>query len=450
MRRVTRSGGRDRAALALAGLFAIGATGTARAQTPAATGPAVGAKSVSETQAAELLMQAGRLDDARKVLADLERRLPRDPQVRFLLGMMAVQDGRYALAASRFRAILAREPRQVRVRLELARAFFLLKDYDSAERQFRLARAGDLPAAARSNVDHYLFMIRRVRRFTHALSVAVVPDSNINVGPSATTIGVFGLPFTLSPGARRQSGVGGQLSASGEWSPPIARDAQFRLGATVDTLDYPHGAFDDTTVSAYAGPKFFTRRWEISPLLTGFYRWYGNRFYNQGVGGALQAVDYATPKLGLTGSIGGQSVTYGGAAGQSGVAVTGSLGAFYTLTPLSVVSGGVSATRQDAALGAYAYTAEQVRLSYDRDLPHGWSVSIQSSYAFIDYDAALAAFGVTRRDRQFSARVSILNRRIDLRGFTPRLSYVYTHNSSNIPLYAYDRSQFQVGLTRAF
>ena len=101
-------------------------------------------------------------------------------------------------------------------------------------------------------------------------------------------------------------------------------------------------------------------------------------------------------------------------------------------------------------MSVYANTVEQVRLGIDRELAHGVSVSIQPSYARINYDAAQAAFGVPRHDRQVQMQVSILNRRIDLYGFTPRLAYTFTHNLSNISLYAYDRSQVQMGLTRAF
>ena len=107
-------------------------------------------------------------------------------------------------------------------------------------------------------------------------------------------------------------------------------------------------------------------------------------------------------------------------------------------------------SRQDAAQSVYAYDAGQVRLSYDRDLPYGWSVSIQPSCAVIDYDQALAAFGVARRDHLWVAQIAFLNRRIDLYGFTPRIAYIYTLNASNIPLYTYNSNQINIGLTRTF
>ena len=101
-------------------------------------------------------------------------------------------------------------------------------------------------------------------------------------------------------------------------------------------------------------------------------------------------------------------------------------------------------------LPAYAYTAAQVRFSYDRDLPYGWSISIQPSYAVLDYDQALAAFGVTRRDHLWVAQVAFLNRRLDLYGFTPKIAYIYTLNSSDITIYSFNSNHITIGLTRAF
>ena len=50
-----------------------------------------------------------------------------------------------------------------RVRLELARAFFLKGDYDNADRQFRFARAGDIDDKVKANVDRFLTAINRLR-----------------------------------------------------------------------------------------------------------------------------------------------------------------------------------------------------------------------------------------------------------------------------------------------
>ena len=66
------------------------------------------------------------------------------------------------------------------------------------------------------------------------------------------------------------------------------------------------------------------------------------------------------------------------------------------------------------------------------------------------YVAPLAAFGVARTDRQPSAQLLLLNRRIDWHGMTPRLSYAYVVNDSTIPFYRFHRGRVELSLTRAF
>lgn len=439
-----------------AGLLAgacLGAGVPATAQAPASATPAPAvagqSRQITELQAGQLLMNAGKVAEAKIVLLDLEKRQPADNEVQFLLGLLAVQDKDYDGAVRHFRAILSRDPKAVRVRLELGRVFFLKKDWDNAERQFRFARAGDLPATARANVDQYLYAIRESRRWSFNFALALAPDTNLNAGPGVTTVDIYGLPFQLSPDARRQSGVGVSVDAGGEWSAPLSERTRLRLGAQIHRTDYPGSEFDDMTLAVYAGPRFIQRRWEISPLLTGFRRWYGNGFYNEGIGGSLQGIFYPSRRLGLSAVVGGQAVTYA-LKDQSGPSVTGALSFFYTLTPDSVLSGSLSVARQEARVAAYASTTRQIQIGLSRDLPHGYTASVQPSYAWIGYDAALAAFGVPRRDRQLSAQVTVLNRRIDVFGFTPRLSYTYTHNASDIALYGYVRSRAEVGLTRVF
>jgi len=130
---------------------------------------------ISEVQAAQLLIANNCLDDAERVLEHFLAKAPDDSQGQFLLATIAVEQKNYDTAISLFRRILVREPNAERVRLELARAFFLKGDYDNADRQFRFARAGDLDNAVKANVDHFLSAINRLREWTVNFSFALAP-----------------------------------------------------------------------------------------------------------------------------------------------------------------------------------------------------------------------------------------------------------------------------------
>jgi tetratricopeptide (TPR) repeat protein len=405
---------------------------------------------LSNIQAAQLLIANDRLDDAKRLL---ERMLAVDPDDReglFLMATIAVAQKDYDRAISLYRRLLVREPDAERVRLDLARAFFLKGDYDNADRQFRFARAGDIDDAVKANVDRFLSAINRLREWTVNFSFALAPDTNQNAATSASQVNIFGLPFALDKGARKQSGIGLAGDIGGEWSPLLDDNVKARIGADLYRVEYSGGQFDDMTVAAYGGPQFLFSNWDVSVLATGFKRWFANQDYVSGVGGKL-AADYGITSDWLVGvSLGGQSVTNEFIREQSGPLWSAQTQATYVLSPSSLFQLQLGFNRQEAQIAPYSYSALSFGGGYQQDLPFGFSAGFQPSYFLSRYDAALPAFGKTRSDDTVMLAFTLLNRRFDYHGFTPRFSYVFSEQHSNIPLYSFTRNQFQIGVTSLF
>jgi outer membrane protein len=173
----------------MSGLVSLALASAAASQAPAAVpAPAFGQLDAQMTvdgkpvpidtiAAAELLMQGGHPAEARKLLEALEKSEPRDNQTQFLLALLDMGDKDHDSAIRRLHRILVSEPKAVRVRLELGRAYFERGDYGNAERQFRFARAGRNPPGVTANIDHYLIAIRSLKRLSFAVSLAVAPDT---------------------------------------------------------------------------------------------------------------------------------------------------------------------------------------------------------------------------------------------------------------------------------
>jgi tetratricopeptide (TPR) repeat protein len=407
-------------------------------------------QAISDIAAAQLLVTNNRLDDARKLLEYILSARPEDRDALFLLGNVAVAQNKYDEAISLFRRQLVLEPGAERVRLELARAFFLKRDYQNADRQFRFARAGDIPDAAKENIDHFLGAISRLRTWTFDFGLGLAPDTNQNAATSASQVQIFGLPFTLDPNARSQSGVGLAGSADGEWSPLVADNIKARIGAGISRIEYSGGKFDDMTLSGYAGPQFLYPNWDFSLLATGFQRWYANKNFVSGIGGKLAGEYGITSNILAGGSFGIQAVTDRFTPEQSGTLYTTQAQAAYVLSPSSLAQLQIGFNRQNARIGAYSYSGVWTSAAYQRDLPFGFSASIQPAWFVTRYDEALPAFGKTRADDTLMLNATILNRRFDYHGFTPRFSYTFTDQHSNLALYSYTRHQFQIGLTSQF
>lgn len=416
--------------------------------------PARGAETVRQVtnnEAAALLVEAGRFNDAKRVLALSIQQNPNDYEAIFILGMIAVAEQDYDTAIAYFRQILAAEPERERVRLELARAFFLQRDYDNAERNFRFARAGDLPAEVRANIDQFLAAIQRLKRWSYDIAIGLAEDTNVNGATTAHQVDIFGLPFTLSDNARATSGVGIMVDVAGEWSPLLSNTVKARIGGRLRRLEYGGGDFDDMTITAYAGPQFLRPRWQIETLLTGFQRWYGNDLLNQGIGGRVAGLYALSRRVQLGLGVNAQSVTYRTAADYDGPVTSADLQLAYTNTPSSVVRFIAGIGEQRAEVSALANTTRWIAVNYYRDLPFGFSAGLEPAFLQTNYNAPLAAFGgVTRSDHAWAIKLDLLNRRLEYRGFAPRLSFIYVNQASNIPLYAYSRGQIQIGLTRQF
>ncbi len=405
---------------------------------------------ISDTAAAALLIQAGRLDEAKSLLTRTSQLNPEDNQVFFLLGLIAIAEEDYDAAIGHFRFILARTPEAERVRLELTRAFFLSGDYDNAARNFRFARAGDMPPEVRANIDQFLGAIIRLKEWSYSLSFALAQDSNVNAATELREVQIFGLHFVLSDDARKKSGYGLSVDAGGEWSPLLAQQWKAHLGANIHRTEYSGGAFDDMTIAVHAGPEFLLPRWQITALATGFQRWFGNAPYNNGVGGRVTAAFSLTPQIQLGASFDAQTISYQTGSAQNGVISSFGMRLTYTLSPSSIVLAAAGVGAREAKVPAFASTTHWLGAGYYRDLPRGFSIYLEPNFSTTRYHAPLVGFGATRKDYVWSIRSELLNRRLEYAGFTPKLTLSYTNQSSNIALYDFSRSQISVGLTRQF
>jgi tetratricopeptide (TPR) repeat protein len=239
---------------------------------------------VSWDDIARNLMSQGKLDEAAAVLDARLVVSPKDVQALFLKGMIAVakKDNRAAIRV--FRSILIDHPNAARVRLELARAFYLDKDYGNAMRQFQFALAGKPPPEVAANINKYVAAIRDAKSLSYNFGIALAPDTNLNTGSSAREVTLFGLPFDLSEEARHRSGVGVAIDAGAEWAPRLGKNKRLRLGFSSQRREYSGSNFDDMTVAAYAGPRWVSGKWDLSLLGTAYKRWYGAKPLQPGGG----------------------------------------------------------------------------------------------------------------------------------------------------------------------
>jgi outer membrane protein len=406
---------------------------------------------------AEYLVAQKRYDDAAPLIAALVNAPQYDLERRFLSGFVAVEMGDLNTAIKEFRAILASDPHQTRVRLELARALMLKGKNGSADYHFRLAAQDDtLPADIVATIRTARGVLRSQRKWNFNLDFGVAPDSNINNGTAAQSIDVaFGtqtVPLTLDPSARKKSGTGQTASVAGGVRLTLADKLSLLIDADGQVINYAGTAFDDIGVQAAIGPELrLSDKTSISVQALGAHRWYGGKRATL-AGGIKAGVEHTISnkeRIGL--QFDGRRTDSGFSRLYSGW----QFGAYATyervVSKSMIASASLFARRDslnDAASSSYEVGAN---IGIGGELPHGITAGISAGASRAVYDAPVRLFSDDpRHDWRFNARVNVGLRSIRVLGFSPSVTYTFAKNDSSLALYKSDRHRVRFTLARYF
>ena len=227
-------------------------------------------------QTGRMLLRAGRLEHARAFLAqarpsDEEKEIER----LFLLGRIEMRLGLPRQAIERFEAILVRRPGLTRVRLELARAYYLIDRDDKAKHHFGLSMGDRLPSSVEAAVDEFLRRIDARKRWSVSVSAAILTESNPARRTGSEEVRVGNVPFQLGEEARSSSGVGKLLGAGVSFSPPIAEDLRAALAASAAAKLYERSDWNEISVTGDIGLTRLFDRGNVSGGVRIGRRWIG-------------------------------------------------------------------------------------------------------------------------------------------------------------------------------
>lgn len=403
--------------------------------------------SIPEIQA---LILMGRLDQASRALDCVVITSETEIDVPFLRGRIAEARRDFPTAIAEYRRILAKRPELTRVRLELARLLFVIKEDTASRHHFELALGADLPPTVRDNVLRFLAAIRRRQRVHAEFSLGVVPDSNINTATEQSEITLFGLPFRLSDDARRESGVGISVEGFLGFRQPLTNHYGLETGVSARRIEHAGGNFDDTKINAFIGLRRAYSKLDVGVRTIFSHQWFGNQPINQAVGGELDVGGRLLPRLETRVFAGGEVRKYDEAKFLDGYLVSLRGIARYSLSPKSLLDTVLGIAREETDDPGYTNTQPFVGARYLKAFPTGVSVALGPLMGLRDFDEPIAAFGKTRRDVIFRFEVEVVVNRPVAYGFAPVFSYSYTYNQSNIDLFEYRRHFFEVGLTKRF
>ena len=402
------------------------------------------------------------------------------PNVLFLFGLTAVEvaqrpglsdDARDALldeAIVAFHTMLVAQPRLVRVRLELARAFFLKGEDRLATRHFEQVLAGKPPAGVALNVNRFLNRIRARKRWSLNLGAAVAPDTNIGAGSDERIIyiDVAGqpLPFRRDQEELTTSGIGVSAWLGGEYQYPLGESGtgsgaspwRLRAGGNLSRREYRESQFDQMTLTGHVGPRWLIgRNSEASLLLSGLHQWTGigdrgavaSRYRlprrgtppDEPADDAERAAVLAPSQIRRTGGSRRAEHRYLGRRGLAGVAD-------------AAHRRGLGWGRERTETERWRNSRRWVRLGATAILPWGFTVGGSGALRWTGYEGNWAPFvvGTPRSDLTRTIRLFAHNRALTLEGFSPQISVTQEQRTTNAQLHDYERIFGELRFVRLF
>ena len=360
-----------------------------------------------------------------------------------------------------FRAILAAHPEFVRVRLELARAFFLKGRYGLARRNFELALAANPPAPVVANINRHLAMIQARRRWSGYFGMALAPDTNIGAAEDNETIllDVYEnrLPFVRNPEDGVQSGIGLSLWAGGEYQQPLAPNWRLRLGGDVSRREYEGSRFDSMRLGGHVGPRWLVdARTEASLLFTTHRDWTENdKPYSRSLGLRLEAFRRLSPRLSGQLDASWRARRHDTTKYRDGPASDLSIGLRRAMTPTLQANVRAGLGRERPDYENLRNRTQWLSLGASSTLPRGFNVSGTLTGRWTDYKGPgrtpnNVVDGTPRKDVTRSIRLSALKRDFTIRGFSPQISVIRERRDSNAQQSDYRRTGGDLSFVRQF
>ena len=446
--------------LAAAALLAL----TAPASTAAESGPPPPAE-VAKGQA---LFDSGRLEEALDVLRPLARSHPGDTNVLFLIGLAAMEaarrlppdaeEAREALLEESIAAlhtILVDRPELVRVRLELARAFFYKEEDSLARGHFERVLAGEVPAPVVANAQHFLSKIRARRRWVGYLGASVAPDTNIGAASDEEIIYILGLPFRRDNADElTTSGVGVSVWTGGEYQHPVSDRLRLRAGVDVARREYASSEFDDTNLAFHLGPRWLADpRTDLSLLGEARRRWAGSSIDHDAAGARIEAQRRLTPVITANARASLLQRDYRRRNSLDGRVADVSLRSRWTLSPTVQVESAFGSSRERPDSVRQRNRSHRLRAGVSLILPWGISARASAQRRWTEYEGDWSVFTQStepRKDVTETLSLSLHKRDFTLYGFSPQVVVTHEERESNAQAHDYDRTRGEIRFVRQF
>ena len=383
----------------------------------------------------------------------------------FRHAMKARHERRYRLSIRLLRAMLAQRPNLARVRLELAQNYFLIGNDDQAERHFRYALGGGLPAPVVQRVQQYLDAMRRRKNWVVSFDYSIAPQSNVNRATKRKIITAGGIPWTLDADSRKKAGLRVSLSADVLVRPWLAQDlrghirfmpsvsattdGRFRLSKlNVSDLSF---ASHSETLAGELGLVFLSDLQELSAGISIGQTWAEGDRYLLAYGGWVRLRRELSGRLRFGADLALERLDHAAQqAERDGWELRHTASLRYQLTPWLAATLSAPFTWHRTKPRDKAYVEGGAGIGFDAILPHDFSLYLGATLKRARFSAQDRIFGKRRKDWFANARARLTWARFTAFDLAPYVEYSFERRSSTLVLHEYTNHAFLVGFSKTF
>lgn len=404
-----------------------------------------------ELQATQLL-DSGNAQDAYSLLSAEQKTNAQDW---FLYGTAAHRSGHLDQAEQAYRTVLRLDPYSGRAKLELATVLSDKQEWTESRRLLLDVKAENPPERVRQNIDRYLAVIDQSEgaysTWRVNASAGLTYDSNVNNSTTATSVTMFGLPFTLSDDARAQSDMAYTMRAEIDNVLRLSDKTSWQSNFSLAWTDYFRlNQFDMLQLSASSGPVFQVNpKTTVSLPFTADLVTYTDKgeAYSASVGVAPQLRYQATEKVVLNLESNINWKHFIGNSDRDTLSYSLSPGVDIRTCGQGSFRFGGTLGREDSGIDTYSNNNWALNASLFCQLGSNMAFSIYGSYGESDYDAREAAYTEARHDKKTTVGAS-LQYAHKPSGLDGSLGVTYTHNDSKLTLYGYDKWQVSASVKK--
>ncbi len=411
-------------------------------------------------------LDAGNPQAAYSLLIPLQSERAGDPDYDFLLGSAALGIGKNSEAVFALERVLAVLPNSAPARALIARAYFNLKETETAKREFENVRKQDVPQEVATTIDRFLDAIERIEESERTsiggfVEVGAGHDSNVNSATADSQVAVpffGGTIFTLAPSSTEQDDAFVSFGGGVNFQHPFSK----RLGLFGGLAYQNKSNVNETNFStSYYDANFGLRYRRDRDTLTlaaqynSFFVHQSNVYRNayrdaSGLTGQWQHDFDSRNQVSFFAQV--SNLIYPDQAIRDSRRTVGGAGYAHAFGRGTVITylglyGGVEDEKADG-VPEFGHSLYGLRLGAQWNVSEKFAFFLNGSGERREYGGPDPFFLVDREDTQYNASTGLIF--LPRKGvrITPQASW--TRNDSNISINEFDRLVFQVTLRHDF